>query len=110
MNHARHYATRMRDVQRELSLDVNSDPRFLELHAPAMTPATIAALRDEDVRLHKAISRLPEPQRHIIVRHTWERVSFAEIGAEMNLSAEAARKHWSRGLRRLQEELARLDE
>ena len=108
-NHIRHYATRMRDVRREVPLDVDSDPELMEVYDPDVTPAALEAMRDEEARLHKAIARLGESQRRVIVRHTWERASFAEIGAEMNITAEAARKHWARGLRRLQEELERFD-
>ena len=54
-----------------------------------------------------AIAQLPEHYRDVVVWHHRDRLPFEEIGLRRGISAEAARKVWSRALLCLREELGR---
>ena len=54
--------------------------------------------------LERALERLPEDYRQVIVLRYREGRSFDEIGKQMNRSADAAGKLWSRAMERLREE------
>lgn len=61
-------------------------------------------LRDQ--KLDKAIARLPDDYRHVIVLRHRDKLSFAQIGERTQKSADAARMLWTRAVKRLQSELA----
>jgi len=66
-----------------------------------------SAIRHEDATaVAAALSRMPADQRRVIELRYWQALSFAEIGLEMDRSADAVRKLWYRALERLQTELA----
>ena len=48
---------------------------------------------------------MPDHYREIITWHHREQLSFEEIGRRHGISAEAARKRWTRALGRLRKEL-----
>ena len=52
-----------------------------------------------------ALERLPDHYREVVVWHNKERLPFEEIGRRHGVSAEAARKRWTRALDRLRMEL-----
>lgn len=99
LNVAEAYRAQKREVKREQSIvghlvDVNQ-----------LTPSGEAISRETWESLQGALDRLPEHYRQIILLRHRDDLSFAEIGRETNLSDEAARKVWSRAIRKLQEEL-----
>jgi hypothetical protein len=51
--------------------------------------------------LEDAIAQLPEVERDAVIRRFYQRQDFASIGAALNLTAEAARKHVTRSLAKL---------
>ncbi len=104
-NHVRHYGTRMRDVQLEVPLDLDTHRALEALGTPASVFAKRKGARHDETRLYMALARLSALQRRVVERRTWQRAPFAEIGAEMGITADAARKHWSRAVQRLQQEL-----
>lgn len=55
--------------------------------------------------LRSAMERLPEDYRLVLELRGSQNLSFAELGARLNRSAEAARKLWTRAVTRLQAEL-----
>jgi RNA polymerase sigma-70 factor, ECF subfamily len=57
-----------------------------------------------------AIDRLPEHYREVVVCHQRDRLTFEQIGRLRGISAEAARKLWTRALGRLRRELATFDD
>jgi RNA polymerase sigma factor (sigma-70 family) len=69
--------------------------------SPEQEEMQIAAERHS--ALDKAMARLPEEYRRLVVLRNWERRSFAEIGALVGRSAEAARKLWACAIEDLQE-------
>jgi RNA polymerase sigma-70 factor (ECF subfamily) len=67
---------------------------------PRYGPAIVDALVE-------AVRQLPDAQRPVVVGKVFEGRSFAEIASDLQISDEAARMRFSRGLTRLREELER---
>ena len=61
--------------------------------------------REEEARLETALSRLPREYQQVIRMRHQENRSFAEIGAAIDKSEDAAGKVWARALKRLRDEL-----
>ncbi len=55
--------------------------------------------------LLRALGRLPEDYRRVMLLRYQKEMTFAEIGREMRRSADAARMLWTRALERLKQEL-----
>lgn len=107
-NLAQHYReTAKRDVGREVSLEADSATRQGVDGLPGNdpSPSGIVLAREKDAAIERAVARLPDEYRQVIVWRNRERLSYAEIGALLNRSAEAARKLWSRAVELLQKEL-----
>ena len=62
-------------------------------------------LRELEVALIEGLKRLPDRYREVVTWHQREQLSFEEIGLRCGISAEAARKVWTRALVRLRKEL-----
>jgi RNA polymerase sigma-70 factor (ECF subfamily) len=60
--------------------------------------------REQAQVLWRALERLPEDYRQVILFRFQEDRSFEEIGGLMNRSPDAARKLWSRAMERLRHE------
>jgi RNA polymerase sigma factor (sigma-70 family) len=75
---------------------------------PDAPPLDEQAIRPDQIQvLQECLARLPRRHRRVIkLRHQQDR-TFASIGAQMECSANAARKLWWRAIRRLQRELDR---
>jgi RNA polymerase sigma-70 factor, ECF subfamily len=56
-----------------------------------------------DFALDRALEQLPEDYQTVIWLRHRDKLSFAEIGARTNRSADAARMCWTRAVKRLQE-------
>jgi RNA polymerase sigma-70 factor (ECF subfamily) len=69
------------------------------------TPSGQLARLERERALLAAVDRLPEHYREVVVWHHRERLPFEEVGRRRGISAEAARKLWTRALGRLREEL-----
>jgi RNA polymerase sigma-70 factor, ECF subfamily len=69
------------------------------------TPSREFARREREAALIAAVDRLPEHYREVVIGHHRDRLSFEEIGHRRGISAEAARKLWTRALGRLRQEL-----
>jgi RNA polymerase sigma-70 factor (ECF subfamily) len=100
----RRYRAAGRHVARELSLDAASDIAR-QLTADSSTPSGKAAQREEDRRLDAALASLPEEHREAILLRHRDDLSFAEIGSQLGLSENAARKLWVRAVAKLREAL-----
>lgn len=105
-NFTRDYrGTQKRDIGREIPLE-GSGEFVNELRDRHPTPGTATIAREEQRRVEWALAQLPSALREILIERNWRRDSFAEIGARRGRSAEAARKLWSRALRRLEKVLS----
>ncbi len=68
------------------------------------SPSGAAMDREQAAAIERALERLPEDYRRAIVLRYQEERSFEDIGRELNLTPNAARKLWLRALKRLQQE------
>ncbi len=91
-----------RDVARERRLD-DSQANVPMIPDSGNTPGTDAVLREQARYLAEAMNLLPENYRKVIQLRDWEERSFPDIGGQMNISEEAARKLWNRAIARLEE-------
>lgn len=96
--------TQKRQVSREVPLD---GPYRAEgsLADPGPSPSKDLISHEREQELQRALERLPAEMKSAIVLRNREHLSFAEIGAQLHRSSEAARKLWARAIERLQQEL-----
>jgi RNA polymerase sigma-70 factor, ECF subfamily len=103
-NVRRHRHTAKRSVNREMPIELTARDALLQACA-IPSPCDDVIANDEQRRVQIGIERLSEQDRAVLRLRTWERRSFAEIGEQLNLSAESARKLWGRAVKRLKREL-----
>jgi len=70
-----------------------------------ISPGAELIRREREVALLVALERLPKIDREVVVAHQREGLTFEEIGLRQGITAEAARKRWSRALGRLSKEV-----
>ena len=95
-----YHGTEKRAVDREGNL-----ARLPEVADETPTPSRRAASREATAALESALSQLPENYRRVLSLRYQEKQSFAQIGATLSCSSEAARKLWARAVRSLQKML-----
>lgn len=101
-NHRRQFRAAKRRVGREVAIaDVGRD----DCPEIADSPSHDLDRREREAGLLAAIERLPDRYRELVVWHNKERLPFEEVGRRHGVSAEAARKRWTRALARLRLEL-----
>ena len=111
LNNVQQVTRRYRDTQkralgREVSLEAGLSGAEQEcLIAAVDSPGSQVAATEEAARLSVALARLPESYRRAVVLRNWEDRTFAEIGAEIGRTADAARKLWARAIAQLKIEL-----
>jgi RNA polymerase sigma-70 factor (ECF subfamily) len=105
----RYRSTQKRGLNREMPLDVvfgaagnNGAPA-----APQETPSLHAMAREKAESIKRALARLPDDYRQVILWRYQENRSFEEISRFLNRSPNATGKLWARALERLQSELER---
>ncbi len=96
----RQYAAHKRDANREVSVQQNSSAGrdFID---GKLTPSSEAIEREKAAAVENAMSQLSDEQRQVIQLRNFERLGFAEIGARMQRSEDAARKLWARSIEAL---------
>jgi len=99
--------TSKRELAREVGLDGfdNSTGRPVQLPDVQASPSSIFLEQERLKRLQAAIERLPEEYRLVILLRHRDHHSFDSIAAQLNKTAEATRKVWSRAVERLRQEL-----
>lgn len=77
-------------------------------HHPAdpLSPARVAEGREQLARAMAALQALPERTRQIFMLHRFERMRYAEIAAQLNISVSAVEKHIMKAVRQLVEACA----
>src|SRR5262249_43139479 len=95
-----------REVARECRLQrsTSSSEVAPELADSGTSQSAVAARREQAHAIKKALEKLPDDYRRIIVLRYEEERSFEEIGRLISLSANAARKLWARAIKRLRQE------
>jgi RNA polymerase sigma-70 factor (ECF subfamily) len=108
-NWRRHYlGTAMRHAGREVPLLDQPGPAghgVAEPACPADTPGAAFVRREEREVVRRALGRLPEDYRRVLLLRTTERRPFEEVGRLLGRSADAARMLWGRAVEALQAEL-----
>ena len=99
-------ATGKREVAREVVWNAGgSAPEANDWPAGSvLSPSGEAMEHEQALALRRALERLPEDYRRVVVLRFEERYSFEEIGRLTGRSADAARKVWSRAMERLRQE------
>jgi RNA polymerase sigma-70 factor (ECF subfamily) len=99
-------ATSKRAVGREVSMQaecpsggINEGPA-----RSALTPSGVAIEHEQALALRRALARLPEEYRRVVVLRFEDGRSFEEIGRLTGRSPDATRKVWSRAMERLRQE------
>ena len=93
----RRYATQKRAIDREAHFQQQSSIGVGPVD-PRLTPQTRAVQDEREALMLVAIERLPDDQRRVIQLRNLERLSFGQIGREMDRSEDAARKLWARAI------------
>ncbi len=110
-NFSRRYVdTNKRDIRREISLQAGDSSTAAE-RGPAdslPSPSGAAMQQEQAEALGRALERLPDHYRQVVVMRFQEDRSFEEIGLALQCSADAARKLWSRAMERLRLECENL--
>lgn len=73
---------------------------------PFESPSRELVRRELETAVIAGLGRLPDRYREVVLWHHRQQLSFEEIGRRHGISAEAARKRWTRALARLRKELA----
>lgn len=107
----RYYRAQSRSLNREQLLDDGHSKRLIDALAASNLDSPSAHLDRQALaeRLEAALKRLPAPYRQVILWRNRDHLRFAEIGAKMARSADAARMLWTRAIRLLRKELGVTD-
>jgi RNA polymerase sigma-70 factor (ECF subfamily) len=105
-NFTRRYRAQKRAVNREVLLqpDDSALAGGPGVPDPMLTPSSQAIEREQAEALRRAMERLPDEYRQVLVLRFVEGRPFDEIGALLKRTPDAARKLWSRAVRRLRQE------
>jgi RNA polymerase sigma-70 factor (ECF subfamily) len=103
----RYFKAAKRQVRRERHLSTDDSRQLLRQLAEreGQSPSRTAISREEEQRINTALDGLPPAYKQIILMRSQQRQTFAEIGAAIGKSADAARMLWQRAVARLQREL-----
>jgi RNA polymerase sigma-70 factor, ECF subfamily len=98
----RHLETAMRDLHCEVRLTETALNHLRDLAQSEWdSPSARVQARERTEALERALRQLPEHYRQVLSLRTWEELTFAQVGARMRCSAEAARKLWGRAAEEL---------
>ncbi len=102
--HGRRYrTTQKRAAGREVSLEAAEPVQGIS--DGGASPSVQAMNHEEAEVLARALNRLPEDYRRVIVWRYQEQRGFDEIAKRLDRSETAVRKLWARALERLQQEM-----
>jgi RNA polymerase sigma-70 factor (ECF subfamily) len=107
-NFTRQYRQRAkRQVSREVPLEAggSSHERGAGLAADILSPSGQVVAQEQAEALARAMERLPPDYRQVLALRHEQKLTFAQIGEQMQRSANAARMLWLRAVERLQKEL-----
>lgn len=100
----RYQKTRKRDTSREVPVDWHAQP----LAQPnGQTASWMVSKNEFDQQLFIAIHELPARQRHVIEARHRDAMPYSKIAVELNITEDAARKLWTRGVNSLKRTLSK---
>jgi RNA polymerase sigma-70 factor (ECF subfamily) len=99
----RYRHTGKREVAREVGLGADGSSFGVEqaLAGSSLSPSGAAIQHEQALALRRAVDRLPEECRRVVILRFEDGLSFEELGQITDRSADAARKVWSRAMERL---------
>jgi RNA polymerase sigma-70 factor (ECF subfamily) len=99
--------TLKRKSAREISIDRDPDAEALKdnLAASNTSPSGEAIRHEELDRVHRALARLSERDRQVILWRSRDYRPWDDIGRRLGTTPEAAKRAWSRALGRLRAQL-----
>jgi len=105
-NNLRDLRKAFRSAKRNLDNEADPNLATYAIEVAAVNgrgPTDSAERREAEVALRNAIGELSERQRQAVLLRHQEDLTFAEIGARIGVSEEAARKLWFRAVEKLKE-------
>src|SRR5262245_11197703 len=101
-NWARRFrATEKRRLDREVALPAGGSSAGVDVTARTPTPSGWAIAGEQDLELQRALERLPDDYRQVLLWRYQEELSFEAIAEKMDRTAGAVRKLWLRAVERL---------
>lgn len=91
--------------KRCISLEVPLEPSAGEASCPQPRPSSIAVTAESQAAVEAALARLPKDYRRVLILRSFENLPFTDVGIELDRSADAARRLWTRAIQRLAAEL-----
>ena len=107
-NFTRQYRQRAkRQVSREVPLEAggSSHERGAGLATDILSPSGQVVAQEQAAALARAMERLPPDYRQVLALRHEQKLTFAQIGEQMQRTANAARMLWLRAVERLQKEM-----
>jgi RNA polymerase sigma-70 factor (subfamily 1) len=98
--------TAKRGIAREVPL-LGEDALIEQLPAQDESPSACASAQEDLSLLKETLGELPPHYAEVIRLRNLEDLPFGEIGRQLSLTADSARKLWERAIRRLAKELKR---
>jgi RNA polymerase sigma-70 factor (ECF subfamily) len=99
------YTARRREISRERPLPPDTI-LSLDLHpGTKKTPSISAERHEQEAWIRLGLEFVEPGDREVIVLRRWDELSFAEIGAQIGITSEAARKRYTRAVDRLSEKV-----
>jgi RNA polymerase sigma-70 factor (ECF subfamily) len=97
-----HVGTHQRSIAREIPLPDNSSLQLVrQLAASGSTPSQHIAKKELAGRVRRALGKLPDADREILLMRTFEKLSYEEIGYILGIEEAAANMRHVRALMRL---------
>ena len=98
----RHIGTHLRSIAREIPLPDNSSLQLVrQLVASGSTPSQHIAKKELAGCVRRALGKLPDADREILLMRTFEKLSYGEIGYILGIDEAAANMRHVRALMRL---------
>jgi RNA polymerase sigma-70 factor, ECF subfamily len=105
-NTHRHFEADKREVAREIALgDGAADALLHGARQQTETPSVQVRAREQDQQLQRAMQRLSEHYRQILLLHAAEGLTFVQIAEKLGSTADAVRKQWGRAVEELAKQL-----
>jgi RNA polymerase sigma-70 factor, ECF subfamily len=99
----RHVEAKRRTVQREVPLPEGSSLLLAQrLLAAGSTPSQRLSRRELAGRVNRALARLPDLDREVLLMRHFEGLPYEEMGLTLEIAPAAARKRYGRALLRVQ--------
>jgi RNA polymerase sigma-70 factor (subfamily 1) len=96
--------TLKRDIHREQSIADLGNSMGGALLDPTPTPESRAMAQERAGMVMEVMDRLPAHYQQLLRLRSFERRTFQEIGEQLGISSEAARKAWGRAVQRFRRE------